>query len=244
MKLGANAIIYGPHDLQINTGETLQDTARVLATMLDALVMRTDDHSSILQELANDQTDMAIINAMTLDEHPTQALADLATMYRIYGDVNGLSVLYIGEGNSTATALALALAKYAGVKLYLRTPAGYGLPPAVTAALDGNAAPDYLDERHDLEDLPPHVDVIYTTRWRTTGTKKPDADWHASFAPFRVTKSLLQSYPSSIFMHDLPAHRGEDVEDGVIDSPQSVVFRQASYKLFAAMGVLEWCVRS
>jgi ornithine carbamoyltransferase len=242
MKLGANSIIYGPRDLQINTGETLQDTVKVLATMLDALVMRTDDDSASLQALAGNQTDMAIINAMSLDEHPTQALADLATMCHIYGNIDNLSVLYIGEGNSTASALALALAKYSGTRLYLRTPAGFGLSPAVSAALRSTAAPDYLDERHDIEDLPPHVDVIYTTRWHTTGTQKPEKDWRTAFAPFRVTSSLLRKYPSSIFMHDLPAHRGEDVDAEVIDGPQSVVYQQAAYKLFAAMGTLEWCL--
>lgn len=241
MRLGASVISYGPGDLQLNTGETLSDTARVLSGMLDALVIRSARLSGELASLAG-QTEMAVVNGMSLDEHPTQALADLATMSRQFGGIDGIRVLYLGEGNSTATALALALSRYDGVELDLRTPPGYGVPSASLATIADKRLPGLVRQRHDLDDLPDAVDVIYTTQWVTTGTAKRTKDWRAAFTPFRVDKKLLDRYPAAVFMHDLPAHRGDEVEADVIDGPRSIVFRQAATKLYGAMAALEWCL--
>ncbi len=241
MRLGASVISYGPGDLQLNTGETLSDTARVLSGMLDALVIRSARPSGELASLAS-QAEMAVVNGMSLDEHPTQALADLATMSQQFGGIDGIRVLYLGEGNSTATALTLALSRYDGTELDLRTPPGYGVRSAVLAAVAGERRPGRIRQRHDLDDLPDEVDVIYTTQWVTTGTAKRTEDWRELFTPFRVDQKLLDRYPSAVFMHDLPAHRGDEVEAEVIDGPRSIVFRQAATKLHGAMAVLEWCL--
>ncbi len=98
----------------------------------------------------------------------------------------------------------------------------------------------HISEQHDLAALPKEVDVIYTTQWQTTGTTKDDPSWQTHFAPFRVTEQLIACYPGAIFMHDLPAHREEEVASAVIDGSQSVVFDQAACKMFSAMAVLEW----
>jgi ornithine carbamoyltransferase len=241
MRLGAHVISYGPADLQLATGETWEDTGKVLAGMLDGLVVRTAFLSPELGRLAP-PSDMSVINAMSLDEHPTQALADLATMWERFGQGAGLSVLYAGEGNSTARALCLALARYPGTELHVRTPAGYGIPDTVLADLVDRGLPGTVTQRQDLRDLPEHVDVIYTTQWHTTGTVKEDADWRAAFAPFTVKDELMARYPSAVFMHDLPVRRGEEVAASVIDGPRSIVFRQAANKLYSAMAVLEWCL--
>jgi ornithine carbamoyltransferase len=242
-RLGATVIAYGPNDLQLNTGETIEDTGKVLSRMLDGLVVRTAADPLELRALAA-QDRMSVINAMSADEHPTQALGDLATIWQRLGRLEGVRCLYVGEGNNTASALALALARVEGAEIHLRTPPGYGLAGeklalAVASAKRHGAR---VEERHDLRMLPPEAEVVYTTRWETTGTTKPDADWQAIFAPFRVDASLMARYPDAAFMHDLPAHRGDEVEAEILDGPASIAFDQAENKLYSAMAVLEWCI--
>ncbi|MFF4772564.1 ornithine carbamoyltransferase [Microtetraspora fusca] len=241
IRLGAGVIAYGPDDLQLNTGETLQDTGRVLSRMLDVLVVRTAGPPEEMAALAA-QRRMATINAMSADEHPTQALADLTTMQLRFGSLSGLRVLYVGEGNNTAAALALALTRFPRAELHLRTPPGYGLAPGIALRAKEYVAASgaHLTERHDMGDLPGEVDVVYTTRWQTTGTSKPDPDWRSVFAPFHVNRELMARYPMALFMHDLPAHRGEEVSAEVLDGPRSIVFEQAENKMHSAAAVLEW----
>jgi ornithine carbamoyltransferase len=243
---GALVVTYGPHDLQINTGESIQDTTQVLAGYLDALVLRTAESVEEMKLFAQQET-MAIVNAMSDQEHPTQAIADLATLKEHFGSLDGLHILYMGEGNSTAASLALACSKMQGMSLTLLTPEGYGLPTDILAQSHLFAATykAQVEEYHHLDNLPRGVDVVYTTRWQTTGSAKADPHWKESFKAFSVTQSLLQrvAKPSgTIFMHDLPAMRGEDVTGEVLDGPQSIAFHQAHNKLFGAMAVLEWCV--
>ncbi|MGW0809522.1 ornithine carbamoyltransferase [Nonomuraea sp. NPDC002799] len=242
LRLGAQVIAYGPNDLQLNTGESLDDTARVLGSMLDGLVIRTAGPPAEMRAFAAHCP--AVVNAMSADEHPTQALADLTTMAARFGRIKELRVLYVGEGNNTAVALALALPRFRGVELDFRTPPGYGLAPAVLAEAQALAerSGGRVRERHDMAGLPVGVDVVYTTRWQTTGTTKPDPDWRTTFAPFRVDGGLMGRYPDACFMHDLPAHRGEEVSAGVLDGPASIAFDQARTKLHSAMAVLEWCL--
>ncbi len=242
LRLGAAVLGFGPGDLQLNTGESIEDTGQVLARMLDTLVVRTAGDPAHMRALAA-QDRMAVINAMSADEHPTQALADLTTLHLRFGSPDGLRMLYVGEGNNSAAALALGLSRYRGTLLELRTPPGYGLDPALleraaaTAAANGSA----VRERHDPPDPPSDVDVVYTTRWQTTGTSKPDPDWRSVFEPFQVTAALMAGAPKAVFMHDLPAHRGEEVTAEVLDGPDSIAFDQAENKMYSAMAVLEWC---
>lgn len=243
LRLSAQVIAYGPEDLQLATGETAEDTARVLSGMIDVLVARTAGTTEELLAFA-EQGRMPVINAMSAAEHPTQALTDLSTMQEHFGRIEDLQVLYVGEGNNTATALALALSRYRGVRLELRTPPGYGLPAAYLARAQESAGRNgaVVSERHDMDALPAGFDVVYTTRWQTTGTDKPDPDWRAIFTPFRVSADLWHSSPTATFLHDLPAHRGEEVTSDVLDGPVSIAFRQAEHKMFSAMAALEWCL--
>ncbi|GLY18826.1 ornithine carbamoyltransferase [Kineosporia sp. NBRC 101677] len=234
LRLGARIIAYGPEDLQTNTGETLKDTGQVFSRMLDGLVARTAAPTAELRAWTG-QERMGVVNAMTTEEHPTQALTDLTTLFRHFGRIDGLRVLYLGEGNNTAAALALALPRFPGTVLDLRTPPGYGVPGK------GLTAPG-VTQRHDLKNLESDYDVIYTTRWQTTGTSKPDPDWRQVFAPFQVGEQLWRDSPKAVFMHDLPAHRGEEVTAAVLDGRHSIAFDQAGNKLYSAMAVLEWCL--
>lgn len=246
MRLGANTIGFGPADLQLTTGETLEDTGRVLSGYIDALVVRTNDPQGEMEALAG-QDEMPVINAMSAEEHPTQAIADLSTIKEVFGNLEGIHLLYLGEGNNTASALAFALGQTADARLTIVTPEGYGLPEKVmvraqTIAADHGAI---VEQHHDMEKLPANVDVVYTTRWHTMGVPKADPEWREKFLPYGVTAQVMArvSKPSStIFMHDLPAVRGEDVCDEVLDGPQSRAWRQARYKMFSAMAILEWCL--
>jgi ornithine carbamoyltransferase len=247
MKLGAQVISYGPNDLQIVTGETVEDTARVLANYLDALVIRTNDSIAEMRKLAM-QDRMSVINAMSENEHPTQSLADLATLREHFGRLEGLHVLYMGEGNNSASAISLAVARIPGMRLTLVTPEGCGLPAdfveevRATAAASGSE----VEQHHDMDSLPTGVDAVYTTRWLTMGVQKPDSSWVDKFRPYTVTPELMarvsKSDGSTVFLHDLPAMRGYEVLDEVLDGPQSIAFRQAYHKMTSAMAVLHWCL--
>jgi ornithine carbamoyltransferase len=242
LRLGAGIVAYGPGDLQLNTGESSEDTGRTMSLMLDALVARTAGDPREMRAWAG-QDRMSVINAMSADEHPTQALADLTTLTSRFGAVDGLQVLYVGEGNNTAAALALGLSRYRGVLLDLRTPPGYGLSGDVyeRAQALARASGSAVTEQHDLVDLPRDLDVVYTTRWQTTGTSKPDPRWRDVFGPFQVSAEMMDSAPKAVFMHDLPAHRGEEVTAEVLDGPAAIAFQQAENKMYSAMAVLEWC---
>jgi ornithine carbamoyltransferase len=241
LRLGAGLIAYGKDDLQLATGESLTDTGRVLATMVDALVVRTADNPGEMRALGANRG-VPVINAMSSDEHPTQALSDLTFLRKHFGSLEGIRILYVGEGNNTASALGLALCRQRGAVVRFSTPPGYGLDPALLAwsTEQSRTAGSLIEERHDLDALPEAIDVVYTTRWQTTGTVKGDPDWRAVFEPFRVSTDLMRQFPGAIFMHDLPAHRGEEVDAEVLDGPCSVAFEQAAYKMFSAMAVLEW----
>jgi ornithine carbamoyltransferase len=243
LRLGAQIISFGAEELQVSTGETFGDTGRVLGGMLDAIVVRSAGDPAELRALAG-QDRMPVINSMTADEHPTQALADLTTLLQRLGRLDHLRVLYLGEGNNTAAALALALTRFPGTELHLRVPAGYGLDPATLACAERQAR-EYcalIEQRHDLDELPTAVDAVYTARWETTGTVKADPAWRDRFRPFQVTTGLMASWPEAFFMHDLPAHRGEEIDTEVLDGPQSIAFEQAINKLHSAKAVLEWCM--
>ncbi|RLK58812.1 ornithine carbamoyltransferase [Actinokineospora cianjurensis] len=236
-RLGAQVITYGPDDLQLTTGETLEDTARVLSGYLDALVVRTNGDIAELRALA--KGDIAVVNALTQFEHPTQALADIATLREEFGDLSGRHLLYIGEGNSTAAALVRAAELTPGLTFTVVTPPGYGVPADVLAG-----KPSRITQHHDLDALPETVDAVYTSRWQTMGVSKADPDWLGVFTPYQVDDTLLErvSHEGTIFLHDLPAVRGQEVTDEVLDGKRSRAWRQAHHKMTIAMAVLEWCV--
>ncbi|WP_430912681.1 ornithine carbamoyltransferase [Methylobacterium sp. sgz302541] len=242
-RLGGSVIAYGPNDLQLATGESMADTGRVLANYLDALVVRTNDGIQEMRDLAAQPT-MAVVNAMSEDEHPTQAIADLSAMREALGRLEGLHVLYLGEGNNTTAALALAVAKTPRMRLTIVTPEGAGLPAQPLerarrlAAANGSA----IEQHHRMDRLPEGVDVVYTTRWTTMGVPKADPNWLEHYRPYAVTETVMErvAKADTVFMHDLPAMRGQEVTDAVLDGPRSIAFRQAYHKLTAAMAVLAW----
>ncbi len=245
-RLGASVIAYGPDDLQVTTGETMADTCRVLANYLDVLVIRTNDPVLEMREMAA-QGGLPIVNAMSAEEHPTQVIADLSALQEAVGALPRAHLLFIGEGNNTAASLALAVGMIPGMRLTLVTPEGHGLPDGVLRDARQRAAAcgAAVTQHHDMHALPEQVDAVYTTRWLTMGVPKP-GDWLDRFRPYTVTPEVMARVSKSagtVFLHDLPAMRGHEVVDEVLDGPQSIAFRQAFHKLTSAMGVLAWCAR-
>ncbi|MBA3534859.1 MAG: ornithine carbamoyltransferase [Ardenticatenales bacterium] len=244
LRLGSQLVTYGPQDLQLTTGETLEDTARVLAGYLDALVVRSNGPIEKMHTLTK-QNRMPIINAMSENEHPTQALTDLSTMQEHFGALQDLHVLYLGEGNNTAAALALAVANTPQMKITFVTPPDYGLPESLLAQAQSRADKHKacIVHHHDISKLPQPVDVVYATRWETMGVFHTDSNWKDRFWPYSVTETLMDHVSRTnhtVFMHDLPAVRGDDVSSAVLDGPQSIAWRQAEYKMFSAMALLKW----
>lgn len=240
VRLGADIVAFGPHDLQLNTGESIGDTGRIFGSMLDLLVVRTNGSSSLLGGLS-DSGALPVINAMSAEEHPTQGVNDLASMRLQFGDLTGLRVLYVGEGNNSAVALAKVLSHVSGCHVTFWTPPGYGLDDDLIKVCDQRAAltGGRVEQISDSEAIPTEIDLVYTTRWQTTGTAKSDPCWREKFRPFYIDEPLLKRWPDALVMHDLPAHRGEEISGEVLDGPRSIAWRQAQMKATSAMAVLE-----
>jgi ornithine carbamoyltransferase len=244
-RLGATVAHFGPGDLQTNTGETLEDTARVFAGYLDVLVMGANEPVADMKVFAAHPT-LSVINARSLEEHPTQALTDLSTMLEHFGRLEGLDVLYCGEGNESAASLALTLSRIRGARLTVAAPEGHGLEAGVLATARELASRHgaAIEQVHDTDALPRGVDVVYTSRWRETGASGGNPEWRRRFHPFRVSRELMERVgrpQGTVFMHDLPAARGQDVESEVLDGPQSLAWVQAQFKMWSAMAAMEWC---
>ncbi|QXV56405.1 ornithine carbamoyltransferase [Amycolatopsis sp. TNS106] len=244
LRLGASIVQYGPGDLQLNTGESLHDTGRMFGAMLDGLVMRTAGPLEDMRVVAR-SGGLPVVNAMAAQEHPTQGVCDAAAMLRHFGRVDGLSVLYVGEGNNTAVALGKILSTYRDVTVVFATPKGYGLDAALLDSLreKGAESGSRFVETHDLDTVGITADVVYTTRWQTTGTAKPSADWREDFRPFHVDDEVMARWPEAVFMHDLPAHRGDEVKGSVLDGERSIAWEQARMKYGSAVAILEWIYR-
>lgn len=248
-RLGGSSLVYSAADLQTTTGESLEDTGMVMGLYLDALVIRTNGSFEEMETLAANGRGMAVINALSKAEHPTQAIADLITIRQEFGELRGRHLLYIGAWNNTAASLVLAASKLPGMKLIVATPEKFAPDTAQIDAARSNASKSgsSVEVTHDLSTLQPRAaDVIYTVRWQSMGEEPPDPDWRTSFRGFEVTRDLFQARTreGAIFMHDLPAHRGLEVEAQVIDGAASRIRRQAFNKMISAMCVLERCLRA
>jgi ornithine carbamoyltransferase len=245
--MGGASIIYSAADLQTTTGEALEDTGMVLGLYLDALVMRTNGSHEEMLTMAESGGGLAVVNALSKTEHPTQAIADLITIRQEFGEVSGRHVLYIGAWNNTAASLVMALSKSPRTRVTLVLPERFAPDPGQLAAFRRHAAEagSVVDLLHDPRALPRAVDVVYTTRWQSMGEEPDGPDWRESFRGFAVTRRLMGelAHERTIFMHDLPAHRGIEVEAEVLDGPASRIRRQSFNKMISAMCVLERCLR-
>ena len=237
-QLGGDCIYLSPPEVGVGTREPSADVARVLSRYVDAIAARTFEHKTV-EDLAR-WSDVPVINALSDREHPCQALADLLTIREKKGELRGTTVGYVGDGNNVAASLAFA-GCMSGMNVRLASPAGYELPSeALTAASEAaRASGGSLSQVQQPRDAVAGADVVYTDVWASMGQEAEASARRESFAGYTVDARLMgMAKPDAIFMHDLPAHRGEEVAEEVIDGPQSVVFDQAENRLHAQKAVL------
>ena len=221
-RLGMLPLMLRPDELQLGRGEPISDTGRVLSGYVDAIAIRTFAQSDV-EELA-EAADVPVVNALTDDHHPCQALADLLTIREHFGELEGVRLAYLGDGNNVAHSLMEAGA-LAGMDVVVSTP--YGYCPHAEIAVATHAAL----EAEPLEAVR-GAQVVYTDVWVSMGQDAQREQRLADLAPYRVTAEVMEAASrDAIFMHCLPAHRGEEVTGEVIDGPRSVVFEQAANRL-------------
>jgi len=232
--LGGHALPLSPQEIQIGKRETPSDTGRVLARYIDAIMVRTFDHEE-LEELAT-AADVPVINGLSDSHHPCQALADLLTVREELGELEGVKITYVGDGNNVAHSLALGCA-LTGAQLTIAHPEGHGPDPRVIglAAKLGNAPTITEDPQEGVAG----ARVVYTDVWASMGQEAEAEERKKKFMPYQVNDELMsRAAPEAIFLHCLPAHRGEEVTAGVIDGPRSRVFDQAENRLHAQKALL------
>lgn len=238
-RLGGAAITVGPKELQLGRGETIEDTARTVSRYARAFVMRTYSDDEVRRFAA--AASIPVINALTDGHHPCQSVADLLTLRERFGSLEAVKLAYVGAGNNVAHSL-LEAAALAGMSLAVASPARHAPRPQVVARALRIAAAQgarLLLTEDPIEALQ-GAHAVYTDTWSSMGDPEEEREARVqALRPYRVTQALLdRARPDAIFMHCLPAHRGEEVTPEVIDGPRSVVFDQAENRLHTAMGIL------
>jgi ornithine carbamoyltransferase len=237
-QLGGIALFLSANELQLGRGETIADTAKVLSRYLDAIMARTYSHQDIV-ELAKNAT-IPVINGLSDLLHPCQALADYLTIMEKKGQFQGIKLAYIGDGNNVCHSLLIGASKF-GINISIATPINYEPSKDIVNMAKENSkqsgASIYLS--NDAYEAAANADVIYTDVWVSMGQEKEKESRLKAFQGFQINSKLL-SYAKKdvIFMHCLPAHRGEEVSDEVIDGEHSVVFDQAENRLHAQKAIL------
>jgi ornithine carbamoyltransferase len=237
-QLGGTGIYLGPTDIQLHRGETISDTAKVLARYVDGIMARVFAHSDVAELGAH--ASVPVINGLSDYNHPCQVLADLQTIEAHLGSLKGKRLAYIGDGNNMAHSLLIGCATM-GMSVRIGHPAGYAPDAGTVAEAEALAAPAGADIRitEDPAQAVDGADVVYTDVWASMGQEGEHAERLARFAGFQVDQGLMsKASDGAIFMHCLPAHRGEEVAAEVIDGPQSVVFDQAENRLHAQKAVM------
>jgi ornithine carbamoyltransferase len=241
-RMGGVSIQYGPGDLQLENGESVGDTAMILDQVLEVLVARTNGPESELRALAAGSRNLSVINALSEGEHPTQAIADLITIQQEFGDLAGRHILYIGAANNTSGSLLLAASRIPGLRITMAEPDVFRTPAHVAELAVANARQSgaVVSFESCPEGLPAPVDVVYTARWQSMGKEPQVPGWRSILARWRIDERLMDDLGDehTIFMHDLPASRGDEVTDAVMDGRRSRIRRQASNKTVSAMVTL------
>lgn len=233
IQLGGQAINLNPADTQIGRGEPIQDTARVISSMVDGIMVRTDAHSIV--ETFAEHSSVPVINGLTDDFHPCQLLADLQTIIELRGSLNGCKVAWVGDGNNMCHSWMNA-ARIFNLELTIAAPQGY-LPKQ--EIIERNQASIKLCEQPT--DAVKNVDVVVTDTWASMGQEDEKDDRVTSFAGYCVDQDMMKLASSdAIFLHCLPAYREMEVSSGVIDGKQSAVWQEAENRLHAQKALLEY----
>jgi ornithine carbamoyltransferase len=225
-ELGATPVVLRSDELQLSRGESVADTTRVLARYLHALVIRSGSDEIVAELAAADE--LPIVNGLTPLHHPCQALADLMTLRERFGELDGLKLAYVGDGNNVARSLCV-LGRIAGVEVRVASPEGYELEP-------GHAALD----THDPAEAVEGVDALYTDVWVSMGDEAEAAERREALAPYQVNADLLAGAADrAIVLHCLPAHPGEEISEEMLYGERSAVWDEAENRLHAQKALLE-----
>jgi ornithine carbamoyltransferase len=235
--LGGSAIYVKPEDIGgIGKREPVKDMARTLSRYVDGIMARTFEHNTIT-ELAEYAT-VPVINALTDWLHPCQAMADTLTIHEHYEELEGVKIAFIGDGNNVARSLAFACAKLK-MKMVVASPAGYELD-AETIEKANQISVDSVRQTNDPGVVVLDADIIYTDTWVSMGQEEEKQKRHADFAGFQVNAELVKSAPANVkIMHCLPANRGFEITDEVVESPNSIMFDQAENRLHFQRALLK-----
>lgn len=237
-QLGGHPMFLNANDMQLGRGESIYDTANVMSRFVDGIMIRTYDHQDVL-DLAK-YGSVPVINALTDHLHPCQAMADLMTVYEHKGKLEGLKLAYIGDGNNVAHSLLYACAK-AGMDMSVATPVGYECEEIVVknAMEDAKETGAKIVTTNDPVEAIKDADVVCTDTWVSMGQEAEKAERVKIFKDYQVNKELFANAKSdAIFIHCLPAYRGYEVTEDIIDGPMSVIFDEAENRLHAQKAIL------
>ncbi len=240
VQLGGHPVSLGPDEIGLDTRETVEDVARTLAQYHAVLGARVFRHAT-LERLAA-ASPVPVVNLLSDTAHPLQALADLLTLRQHFGHLDGLTIAWVGDGNNVCASLVRSAA-LVGASVRVATPEGYELPPAATAGIDVD-----LVVTNDPSDAVAGADAVVTDVWASMGQEAEAVDRRRAFAGFTVDRDLMAGAGgAAVFLHCLPAHRGEEVSAEVLEGPASLVWAQAANRMHAARGLLwhlvaDWAV--
>ncbi|MGC6583550.1 ornithine carbamoyltransferase [Paenibacillus sp. Dod16] len=237
-QLGGHALFLSKNDIQLGRGEPISDTAQVMSRYLDGLMIRTFGHDNVVN-LAK-YASIPVINGLSDMAHPCQVLADLQTVLEHKGKLKGLKMAFIGDGNNMAHSLLIGGAKM-GMHVAVASPKGYEADASIVKLSEEIAAQTggKITITQDPIEAAKDADVIYTDVWASMGFEEEQAQREAAFADYQVNEELVKAAkPDYLFLHCLPAHRGEEVSEGVIDGANSVIFDQAENRLHAQKALM------
>jgi ornithine carbamoyltransferase len=236
-QLGGSSVVLDPQDMQLGRGETLADTARALSRYVDAIMLRTGPHETLMEIAAN--ATVPVINGLTCRSHPCQVMADVMTFEELKGPIKGRTIAWIGDANNVATSWVHAAARF-GCKLRIASPRAFGPSPALIAWAKEEGAEVEVGE--DPLVAARGADCVLTDVWVSMGDKDEKMRME-TLRPFQVDEKVMaQATKDAIFMHCLPAHRGDEVTAEVIDGPQSAVWEEAENRLHVQKAILSWCL--
>ena len=238
LQLGGNVVILNDKETQLSRGETVADTSRLLSRYADIIMLRTDKHKR-LNELASNAS-VPVINGLTDNTHPCQIMADILTFQEHRGNIKNKTVAWVGDGNNVATSWLHASTKF-GFKLRIATPKNLEIDEAIILEAKNNGGE--IDVFNDPFAAVADADCVLTDTWLSMGAKKNNSQVKSLLKPFQVNSKLMETAKANaVFMHCLPAHRGEEVTAEVIDGPQSLVWDEAENRLHVQKAIILWCL--
>lgn len=243
LQLGGHSIYLSPHQIQMGRGEELRDTARVFSRYLDGVVIRTFEHKMI-EEVA-DNSSIPVINGLTDMHHPCQIISDMLTILEKKDRISGIRLAYIGDGNNVAHSL-IEGAAVMGMNIRIASPKGYEPDNRITEmarqkAIETGASIEIMEDPFEAVD---NADVVYTDVWTSMGQEEEEGKRKSIFKKYQINRELIKKAKGdAIILHCLPAHRGEEITDEMMEAPQSVVFDQAENRLHMQKALLEMLIR-